>query len=136
MKPPSQEPAKPLKATHNHFGRSPGAGAEREGYTLEDLASKIAANVLVITLPRSLEEYRQESASGDSKTKKKFDNMCEQLLSKEAQCLSARFVDSRGKTIFVYLGRRIKLPTPPVSGMNSPSIVVLSLRSIFSLESL
>ena len=118
MKPPSQEPAKPLKATHNNFGRSPGAGAERERDALEDLASKIAANVLVITLPRSLEEYGRESASEDRNTLKKYDNLCKQLLSKEAQCMSARFVDSRGKTVFVYLGRRIKLPTPPASGIH------------------
>lgn len=118
MKPPSQEPAEQLRATHNHFSRSPGAAAEREGDTLADLASKIAANVLVIVLPRSLEEYGQESASGDWKTKKKFNDMCEQLLSKEAQCMSARFVDSRGKTIFVYLGRRIKVQPPPVSGIH------------------
>jgi len=83
---------------------------------LEDLASKIAANALVITLPRSLEEYGQET-SRDLKTQKKFDDMCEQLLSKDAQCMSARFVDLKGKTIFVYLGRRIKSPTPPVSGL-------------------
>ena len=100
---------------HNHFSRSPGSCAKREGDTLENLASKIAANVLVIILPRSLEEYGRESASGDLKTKKKFDNMCERLLSKDAQCVSARFVDSQGKTIFVYLGRRIKLSNPAVS---------------------
>ena len=118
MKPPSQEPATQPNATHNHFSRSPESCAKREGDTLENLASKIAANVLVISLPYSLEEYGRESASGGLKTKMKFDNMCERLLSKDAQCVSARFVDSQGRTIFVYLGRRMKLSTPAVSTMH------------------
>jgi hypothetical protein len=118
LKPPSQQLATPLKATHSHFSRSPKAGAAREEDTLERLAAKIAANILVITLPRSLEEYQLESTTDYSKAKKKFDNLCEQLLLKDSQCMSARFVDSNGKTVFVYLGRRIKLAAPPVSAIS------------------
>jgi hypothetical protein len=106
-----------LKATHSHFSRSPNAGVAREEESLEHLATKIARNILVITLPRSLEEYQIESSTDYSKAKKKFDHLCEKLLLKDAQCMSARFVDSKGKTIFVYLGRRIKQAAPPVSAI-------------------
>jgi hypothetical protein len=102
-------------AMHNRPGRSPEAAAEREQETLDNVARKIAANVQVIVLPFSLEEYSQ--ATRDSETMIKFDKLCDRLMSKDSQCVSARFVDRNHKTIFVYLGRRIKTATPPVSEM-------------------
>ena len=108
----TQSDAQPL---HSQPCRSPKSAAQREEDKLDRIASKIAANVLVITLPRSLEEYAEESARKDRKTIDKFNNLCEQLLSKDAQCMSARFVDSRSQTIFVYLGRRFKTSNHRVS---------------------
>lgn len=115
MKPPSQAPAVPLTAMHPQTTRSPSARAGREQTSLDNVAIKIAANVQVINLPFSLDEYSKASAAKDLKTMKKFNTICDNLMSKIPQCVSARFVDRNGKTIFVYLGRRIKTSVPPVS---------------------
>ena len=101
--------------THSQASRSPQAAAQRERARLNNVATKIAANVQVIKLPLSLEEYGAASVSRDQKTMKKFNKMCDDLMSKASQCVSARFLDRNGMTIFVYLGRRIKTATPPVS---------------------
>ena len=78
------------------------------------MAQKIATHVQVITLPRSLASYAADKKR--SNCLKKMESICNGTLAKkEAQCVSARFVDSEGETIFVYLGRRIKSTGVPVS---------------------
>lgn len=96
--------------------RSYSARLKNSGKSYENLYKHFAQNVQTIQIPKSFEDLVKPLP----KHKQKMEKICNTTLgpNQPAQCMSAKFVDEEGETVFVYFAHRIinKNQGPPVSG--------------------